>query len=218
MIVKICGLTLLEDALAAAELGANMLGFNFYPKSPRYISPTQCAKITSVLKARYPELKLVGVFVNSEVAEIRSILGTCILDLAQLSGDEPPAMLLSLGSRAFKALRPENSSSLAQSLGIYPLRRENPAFLIDAFRKGDFGGTGQTADWSLASQVARKHAILLAGGLTPENVASAIQQVHPWGVDVASGVEKAPAIKDLSKIRAFIQAVRQVPSESSPGK
>ena len=212
MIIKICGLTQLEESITTAELGADMLGFNFYSKSLRFISPAKCAKITKSLRSKFSKLLLVGVFVNAEVAEIRSILEECDLDLAQLSGDEPPAVLLALGGQAFKALRPENSVSLNQSLGIFPLRRSSPLFLIDSYRKDDFGGTGQRADWSMASQVASRYPIMLAGGLTPENVANAIRQVHPWGVDVASGVEKSPAVKDLGKIEAFIQNVRTAQS------
>ena len=218
MIVKICGMTSLEDSIAAVELGADLLGFNFYPKSPRFIEPVHCSGITNYLKKNYPDLVLVGVFVNAESEEIRSILDTCQLDLAQLSGDEPPTSLYALGKRCFKALRPATPASLRQSLGIYPQRQESPAFLIDAYRKGDFGGTGQTADWSMASQIALRHSILLAGGLTPDNVSAAIRQVHPWGVDVASGVETAPGIKDLDKIKAFIQTSRKSQFDLSAGK
>ncbi len=205
-IVKICGLTTPEDALAAVEAGADMLGFNFYPPSPRYVALEDCARIVSVLPKG---VTLVGVFVNAPVEQITEILDSCGLHLAQLSGDESPAILRALGGRAFKALRPANRAALEQALLEYSPRPQPPAYLIDAFVKNQYGGTGQAADWSLAHLVARRMPILLAGGLTPENVALAIQQVRPWGVDVASGIEAAPGRKDRQKMLTFIQAVRQ---------
>jgi phosphoribosylanthranilate isomerase len=208
MKVKICGLTTFEDALAACEAGADLLGFNFYPPSPRSIHPEICALITARLKPRFPQVSMVGVFVNAGSTEIHSILEVCHLDLAQLSGDEPPAVLLALGNRAFKALRPANPEQLASALGIFPLRKEAPCFLIDAYRKGEYGGTGLTADWSLAKELAARYPLLLAGGLTPENVSEAILQTNPWGVDVASGVESKPGVKDLEKVWKFIQAAK----------
>lgn len=208
-VVKICGLTTREDALAAIEAGADMLGFNFYPPSPRYIAPEDCARIVSALPK---SVTLVGVFVNAPVEQVAAILDFCGLHLAQLSGDEPPEILHALGERAFKALRPANRVALEKALLEYPPRPAPPAFLIDAFVKNQYGGTGQAADWSLARLVARSVPILLAGGLTPENVAAAIQQVRPWGVDVASGVEATPGRKDHQKMRAFLQAVRQTES------
>ncbi len=205
-IVKICGLTTPEDALAAVEAGADMLGFNFYPPSPRYLAPEDCARIVSVLPKG---VTLVGVFVNAPLEQITAILDSCGLHLAQLSGDESPAILRALGGRAFKALRPANQAALEQALLEYSPRPKPPAYLIDAFVKNQYGGTGQVADWSLARLVACRAPILLAGGLTPENVATAIQQVRPWGVDVASGIEAAPGRKDRQKMLTFIQAVRQ---------
>lgn len=208
MIVKICGLTSLEDAMAACELGADMLGFNFYPSSPRYLQPAACTEIAPQIRKRFPSVTLVGVFVNSGANEILDILGVCRLDIAQLSGDEPPAVQLALRQRSYKALRPTTQYALQAALGIYPLRSQPPAFLIDAFCKGEYGGTGASADWSLASDLAAKLPIFLAGGLSHENVQAAIAQVHPWGVDTASGVESKPGTKDKLKIEKFIQAAR----------
>jgi phosphoribosylanthranilate isomerase len=208
MKVKICGLTTLEDSLAAVEAGADLLGFNFYPPSPRYLLPKICAQITGALRARGCQAALVGVFVNAPAEHIRQILDECGLDAAQLSGDEPPQVLSELGVRAFKALRPASAAALAESLRIFPPPAGEPAWLVDAYRPGEYGGTGHAADWELASELAGQAPILLAGGLRPDNVALAVQAVRPWGVDTASGVESAPGLKDVEKMRAFIRAAR----------
>jgi len=206
MIVKFCGLTNLDDALAAVDLSADMLGFNFYPPSPRHIPPEKCAEIVSALRRRSPKTLMVGVFVNPDLEEVRATLDRCQLDLAQLCGDEPASMLISLGARAFKAVRPASQAALRAILGIFPLRVTPPAILIDAYRPGEYGGTGQTADWTLAAGIAARLTVLLAGGLTPVNVAQAVTQVRPWGVDVASGIESSPGVKDYQKMQAFISA------------
>ena len=206
-IVKICGIKTLKDALAAIEAGADYLGFNFYPKSVRFIEKSACAEITSVLKREHPQIKLVGVFVNSSVDEIKDILQTCHLDLAQLHGDETPETFAQLTPYAFRAFRgiPESNEGYE--------RNEAPAMLIDAAVKGVYGGSGVTADWAAAAELAKKYPLLLAGGLTPENVADAVRQVQPWGVDVASGVESAPGEKDAGKMSAFVKAVRVAESK-----
>lgn len=205
--IKICGIKTLTDALAAIDAGADYLGFNFYPKSPRFIEKQACAEITSVLKKEYSHIKLVGVFVNSSVEEVRNIMETCSLDLTQLHGDEAPEMLKALNGKAFKAFRgiPGSVDGLARS--------KPPAFLLDASVKGLYGGSGVTADWEGAAELAKKYPLLLAGGLTLENVAEAVSRVKPWGVDVASGVESAPGQKDPSRMRAFVQAVRDGESQ-----
>ena len=201
-IIKICGIKTLKDALAAIHAGADYLGFNFYSKSVRFIEKENCAKITSVLKKEYPNIKLIGVFVNSSVDEVKNILETCSLDLAQLHGDETPEMFAQLAARAFKAFR-----GIPEGIEGYE-RNKAPALLVDASVKGMYGGSGVTADWSAAAELAKSYPLLLAGGLTPENVAEAGRQVKPWGVDVASGVESAPGEKDASRMKAFVQAVR----------
>jgi len=201
--IKICGIKTIDDALAAIEAGADYLGFNFYPKSVRFIEKDACAEITSVLKNEYPHIELVGVFVNSSVEDVKDILEDCSLDLAQLHGDETAETLNELEGKAFKAFRgiPENINGFE--------RQDAPAFLVDASVKGLYGGTGVAADWNGAAELAKKYQLLLAGGLTPENVADAVRQVKPWGVDVASGVESAPGEKDAAKMKAFVQAVRE---------
>jgi phosphoribosylanthranilate isomerase len=207
--VKICGLTDLDDALAAAEAGAGLLGFNFYPRSPRYISPQACSRITGRLAARGLRVQAVGVFVNAGRAEIEAIAGDCGLDLLQLHGDESPELLVELGPRAFKAIRPASAADAEALLAHYGQRADRPALLIDAARPGAYGGTGATGDWRLAAAIAQARPVLLAGGLKPDNVAEAIAQVRPWGVDVASGVEDSPGRKDRRQVAAFIAAARQ---------
>jgi phosphoribosylanthranilate isomerase len=199
--IKICGIQTLKDALAAIEAGADYLGFNFYPKSVRLIEKETCAEITSVLKKGYPHIKLVGVFVNSPVEDVKDILETCLLDLAQLHGDETPEIFSQLSPCVFKAFR-----GIPSDVTGYE-RNDVPALLVDAAVKGMYGGSGVTTDWSAAAKLANRYPLLLAGGLTPENVADAVRQVNPWGVDVASGVEAAAGQKDPSKMKAFVQAV-----------
>ncbi|MBL8077912.1 MAG: phosphoribosylanthranilate isomerase [Anaerolineales bacterium] len=203
-IIKICGIKTLKDALAAIDAGADYLGFNFYPKSVRFIEKETCAEITSVLKREHPQIKLVGVFVNSTVDEMKNILETCLLDLVQLHGDETPEAFAQLAPRAFKAFR-----GIPSDITGYE-RNDVPAFLVDAAVKGVYGGSGVMADWSAAVELAKKYPLLLAGGLTPENVADAVRQVKPWGVDVASGVESNPGEKDAAKMSSFVKAVREV--------
>ncbi len=202
-IIKICGIKTLKDALTAIDAGADYLGFNFYPKTVRYIEPNICAEITSVLKKEHPNIKLVGVFVNSSVEEIKNIMQTCLLDLAQLHGDETPEMFAQLAPRVFKAFR-----GIPFDVTGYE-RNDVPALLVDAAVKDMYGGSGITADWSAAAELAKRYPLLLAGGLTPENVADAVRQVQPWGVDVASGVESTAGEKDAAKLSAFVKGVNQ---------
>ena len=206
--IKICGIKTVNDALAAMDAGADMLGFNFYPKSPRYIGVGQCRDIMSVMRG-YSHITYVGVFVDASVEEVRATIETCALSLAQLHGNETPEMVRALDGKAFKAFRgvSENLIGFARDVA--------PAFLVDASVKGAYGGTGVTADWASAAGLARQYPLLLAGGLTPENVAEAVRRVNPWGVDVASGVESSPGVKDASKMREFVQAARNLQSPVS---
>ena len=214
MIVKICGIKTFEIALAAIEAGADMLGFNFYPPSSRYITPEKCAEIVANLRLHVTTYKLqatsftsVGIFVNQPAGQVREIMEFCNLGLAQLAGDESPEDLAALDGKGFKAVRP---SALAEADDLLKQfgRQQAPALLVDAQVKGAYGGTGETGDWSLARHLAGQAPILLAGGLNPENVAAAVSAVKPWGVDVASGVESSPGVKDPAKISAFISAAR----------
>ena len=199
--IKICGIKTANDALAAMEAGADLIGFNFYPKSPRHIDVGICRDILAVMR-RFGHIIYVGVFVNASVQEIRGTIDTCGLALAQLHGDETPEMLNALGGRAFKAFRgiPSDVKGFTRS--------ESPALLVDAAVKGVYGGSGVIADWSAAADLAKSYPLLLAGGLNPENVADAVRQVNPWGVDVASGVELEPGKKDPSKMKAFVKVIR----------
>lgn len=193
--VKICGITRLEDALLAVRLGADALGFNFWPRSKRYLAPAAAAAIVARLP---PRLATFGVFVDPSRAELEEALAVSGVGVAQLHGDEPPALCLGLPVPVVKALRVKTAHDLA-GLASYEVR----AFLLDSASAG-YGGSGDAFDWSLATAVARELPVLLAGGLGPENVAEAVRTVRPLGVDVASGVESAPGIKDLERMTAFI--------------
>jgi phosphoribosylanthranilate isomerase len=211
MKVKICGITSLDDARAAIAAGADLLGFNFYPRSPRYIAPEKAREIAAQLRSNRPRPLLVGVFVNSPSEEVRSILEITQIDLAQLHGAEPVNVLEQLNGRGFKALRPTSErEAVIDAARFAPYGPHAPVMLIDAYRKDLYGGTGITADWTIAARLAQQYPILLAGGLTPENVAEAVRQVRPWGVDVASGVEVSPGKKDAAKMRAFVERCRGV--------
>jgi phosphoribosylanthranilate isomerase len=199
--IKICGIKNITDAMAAMEAGADLIGFNFYPKSPRYIDVGICRDIMFVMR-RYGHVQYTGVFVNAPVEQIVATMDTCGLALAQLHGDETLDMLDALEGKAFKAFRGDVEPQL--------IVKGAPAFLIDAAVKDSYGGTGMKADWSVAAELAKKYQFLLAGGLTPQNVADAVKQVKPWGVDVASGVESEPGKKDAAKMSAFVKAVREV--------
>jgi phosphoribosylanthranilate isomerase len=194
MMVKICGITNREDALAAAEGGASALGFNFYLRSPRYVTPEVAA---SIIQALPPDVWKVGVFVNAPAREIARIRAVARLDVAQLHGDEPPGSLPS-GVRVWKALRVDDSFDPAM---MDPYDAE--AFVLDA-PSGVYGGTGRTFDWSKATGAGRK--IILAGGLDAENVTAAIRLVRPWGVDACSRLETAPGRKDHAKLARFLKA------------
>lgn len=211
MKVKICGLTCLEDALVAVEAGADLLGFIFHPKSPRYIEPAAVTELLAQLRAQAqrPLPTTVGVFVNEPAEQIVAVLAQTGLDLAQLHGDEDPATVAALGGRAYKALRPaapDAATALAERYALLPAA-DAPGLMIDAYSPTAFGGTGFRADWALARDLAAcVPRLLLAGGLTPENVAAAVVAVAPWGVDVSTGVEAAPGRKDHAKVRAFVAA------------
>lgn len=205
--VKICGLTNLADAQFAADCGADFLGFVFYPPSPRYVSPEQVQEIVQSLIPETLKPRLVGVFVNQSADFIRRTLDECRLHLAQLHGDESAEFTAQFGGRAFKAVNPQSlaeAETAAEAFIIPP----DGFILLDAFHPTLRGGSGLTADWAVAAQIAVRRKILLAGGLTPENVAQAVQAVTPWAVDVSSGVEASKGRKDPEKVKAFIQAVQ----------
>ncbi len=200
--VKICGITSSEDALAAVAAGADALGFVFYAKSPRAVSPEQAAAIIHSLP---PFVTTVGLFVNAERARIESTVLGCGLDAIQLHGDESPQDCLYSGCRVIKALRIKDSASLERAADY-----EVSGLLFDAWSDRVYGGSGEVFDWHLLKDFASHHPVILAGGLNPENVADAIRQVRPYAVDVSSGVELSPGKKDLIKVAEFIRQVRSV--------
>lgn len=198
--VKVCGITRRADAEAAIEAGADMLGFNFYRPSPRYVEPSQVRGILSGLERA---VATAGVFVNETAEHIDEYMEACGAGLVQLHGDESPEFCASLGRPVIMAIRVGSESDLS---GIEDYKVW--AVLVDSRTEG-FGGSGKAPDWDLARKVREScDRVILAGGLTPDNVAEAIAAVEPWGVDVATGVESAPGIKDHEKIKLFIKAVR----------
>jgi len=199
--IKICGITHLDDALMAIEAGADALGFVFVPHTPRYLHPEQARSIIDQLP---PFITTVGLFVNAEQQGLEAIADGCRLNLIQLHGDEPPALCVALSRRVIKAFRVKDESSLSRLSGY-----RVSAYLLDTYVKGAMGGTGKSFDWNLALKAKSYGRIILAGGLTPDNVASAVLQVRPYGVDVSSGVEASPGRKDPAKVKAFIRAVRE---------
>jgi phosphoribosylanthranilate isomerase len=200
--VKVCGITSLGDALAAIDAGADMLGFNFYRRSPRYVAPEDARKVV----ARVPEVvTCVGVFVNEPAPEdVERIAREAGLTTVQLHGDESPEYCRSLRAlKVIKALRVGRDFD-AETVGEYG----TDSVLLDAYVKGERGGTGHTFDWSLAALArARVARLFLAGGLTPDNVAAAVAAVRPYAVDVCSGVETSPGRKSPELIRRFVEAV-----------
>lgn len=221
MNVKICGICTLDDALYAIDAGADMLGYNFYPPSKRYLTPQGCERIQAGLMNRGLSITTVGVFVNAFPRAVETTLDVCGLRLAQLHGDEPPEMLEELGERAFKAIRPRTFKESRTLAARYPARLAPPDFLIDAYHLDHYGGMGQTGDWEVAQALTDDHNFLLAGGLHPGNVGAAVRQIRPWGVDVASGVEDKPGKKDFTKMQQFVNRARaaagQVEEEDKEG-
>lgn len=198
--VKICGITNLEDARQAVAAGADALGFVFYPPSPRCLDPVVAHAIIAELP---PFVTCVGLFVNEQPERVLEIACSCGLDVIQLHGDETPRQCNYPPFRVVKALRvngqkPEGIDDYAVS-----------ALLLDALVPGEYGGTGQLGDWQLAARLAKERTVILAGGLTPENIATAVKTVRPYAVDVSSGVESRPGRKDPRKVAAFIRSAKE---------
>lgn len=199
--VKICGITRLEDALAAVDAGADALGFVFYPDSPRAISASTAADICKRLP---PFVCKVGLFVNSERDKIIEILEEVALDMLQFHGDESPDHCDSYSKPYIKAVRMHDNVNLVAEAKRF---KQASALLLDAFVKGIYGGTGRAFDWTEATRDIGKP-VILAGGLTADNVVTAIKQARPYAVDVSGGVESGKGIKDADKIVEFIREVR----------
>jgi len=205
--VKICGITCVEDGLAAAEAGADLLGFVFYPHSPRFIDPQRAARIISTVSRAGHATQFVGVFVDRPASYVQQIASLCGLDYVQLHGSEPPRVvdhLVRQGVFVIKAARIAGSESLRE------LRRYAPSlYLLDSYIPGSPGGSGKAFDWQVARKAKDIGPFLLAGGLTPDNVAAAVRTVQPWGVDVSTGVERSPRHKDHTQVRRFIARAKK---------
>jgi phosphoribosylanthranilate isomerase len=199
MFVKVCGITRLTDALQAVQAGATALGFVFWSHSPRYVTPERAAEIIGELPST---VVTVGVFVNEPVDSIRDVVAKSRITTVQLHGDEPPAYADAL---AWPIIRSVSVEEAGEACPAWPAET---VFLVDSVDPVRRGGTGGQVDWGRAASVARHWRILLAGGLTPENVAQAIATVRPYGVDVSSGVEQSPGVKDFDKVARFVANAR----------
>lgn len=200
LLIKICGLTNLADARLALECGADYLGFVLYAKSPRAIDAAALARLTADL----PEgVRTVGVFVNAPRDAVLAVARDCRLYAVQIHGDEAAADFRDMPLPVWRAVRLEAAAAIP-SPSAWPAER----YVLDSAPRGQYGGSGVAGDWSAAARFAADHPAMLAGGLTPENVAAAVRQVPALGVDVASGVEQRPGRKDPAKVRAFIENAR----------
>jgi phosphoribosylanthranilate isomerase len=198
--VKICGITSLEDALTAVEAGADALGFVFHDESPRHVTPDEVAGIIAGLP---PFVQTVGLFVNRPIEYVNETAARCRLDLVQLHGDEPPEFCDAVERRVIKAFRVKDITSLD------PIRHYRvAAHLLDAYSPMAYGGTGLTFNWDIAASAKEFGPLILAGGLTPDNVREAMEAVKPYAVDVSGGVESAPGRKDAAKVREFIRRAK----------
>ena len=204
--VKICGITRVEDALAAVHAGADAIGLVFYVPSPRYVTIEQAQKIVAVMP---PFVSVVALFVNALPAEIKTVLAQVRIDIVQFHGDESPAECEQIKLPYYKAIRVKADTNLLQYAVEF---KHAKALLLDTYTEAAFGGTGQVFDWRLVPKNLTKP-VILAGGLAPQNVSLAIQQVRPYAVDVSGGVESAKGIKDTAKVAAFMQAVNQSRSQ-----
>ncbi|MGB2691168.1 MAG: phosphoribosylanthranilate isomerase [Thermodesulfobacteriota bacterium] len=198
--IKICGITNMEDAQASADYGADALGFIFYKESKRYIDP-KVAK--SIIFSLPPFITTVGVFVNHDLDEISQIKETTGIQVAQLHGDETPEFASSLPINVIKVIRVKDKSDL-DKVAQYSAQ----AILFDTYSDTEYGGTGESFDWEILNDMSSTKRIILSGGLNPENVLEAVQIVRPYAVDVSSGVEVAPGKKNHTKIKKFIEAIK----------
>jgi phosphoribosylanthranilate isomerase len=210
--IKICGIKEEEHALAIAEAGADFIGLVF-AQSPRQITPARAEKIVTALKNSKATTQVVGVFVNTPILRVNKIADSCHLDWVQLNGDEPWGYCRNLVTPLIKVIRVSRHQKPEQvcadlSYGIKILGKQKHLFLLDSNAREKYGGTGRAFDWKLAQPVAEQFSTIIAGGLTPENVAEAIRTIKPWGVDVSTGVETR-GTKDMTKVIKFIEAVRK---------
>ena len=208
MEIKICGVTNMEDASCVATCGADAIGFIFYPKSPRYAEPE---RVKEIIEKIPKEITKVGVFVNHDVVEVKETIDFCGLDLVQLHGEESPAYCGQFPqSQVIKTLAPRTEDDLG-NVREYPVK----AILVDAHDPVRYGGTGEQSDWILAAKVKETSPLILAGGLTLDNIQEAVETVSPLAVDINSGTEIAPGKKDHQKIKAIIDLVHQLGGEDA---
>jgi len=209
--IKICGIRDKTHALAAVEAGADFIGLVFAP-SQRQVSPAKACEITSAVKKSSNATKVVGVFVNAPSSQVNELADFCALDWVQLSGDESWEYCREVVRPVIKAIRIDQQSPeelyAELSAGSKLLPAQEFITILDSRVEGKYGGTGESFDWKLVQQVTKRFPVIIAGGLDPENVARLIERVAPWGVDVSSGVETG-GVKDIAKIKAFIEAVRK---------
>ena len=201
MRVKICGITRIEDAVIATDLGAFALGFVFWPGSPRCLDEEAARAIVDSLPA---DVFKVGVFVNQPIEEVRRISAAAAVNVVQLHGDEPAEYVRDVDLPVFKSVAVHEGFAIEQ-LDAVP---QEVTVLLDAHDPVMRGGTGRTIDWSLAAAAAVRRPVILSGGLTPDNVGAAVDAVHPFAIDVSSGVEQSPGVKDAGRLRALFDAVR----------
>jgi len=200
--VKICGITNFEDAAAAMDMGADLLGFNFYPESPRYVTPTEAANIVNRLPGF---IDIAGVFVNASLEQIQETISECQLDWVQLHGDESPQFcraFLTLNVKTMKAIRVKDQSDIQQAENYF-----TDAILLDAFDPEKYGGTGLTFDWNIVGHINKR--VFLAGGINPDNAVTAIE-LGVYGIDVCSGVEAEPGKKDHKKMKKLFENIRHL--------
>jgi len=205
VLVKVCGITSLDDALAAADAGADALGFNFYQRSPRYVAPEIARTIVDRLRVEYPNLLNVGVFVNESLEAIKKIAAVAGVSALQLHGNETPEYCKALKGYHLIKVFSASDQFAPQTVLDYDVQ----AIMLDAVDKEAFGGTGKLSNWAVARATRELvPKLFLAGGLSPENVADAIKQVNPFAVDACSRLESAPGRKNHASVRAFVAAVR----------
>jgi phosphoribosylanthranilate isomerase len=200
--VKICGITNLDDALYAADCGADAVGFIFYPKSPRFV---EIAKAKDIISKLPPFITTVGVFVNQSINDVANIVSRCNINVVQLHGDETPEYCSKISVKKIKAIRIKDEDSI-KDITNYKV----DTFLLDTHSENSYGGTGKVFNWDLAIKAKGYGKIVLSGGLTPDNVKEAIEKVKPYGVDISSGVEERKGKKDREKVKEFIKRVRSL--------
>ncbi|MFA7159711.1 MAG: phosphoribosylanthranilate isomerase [Kiritimatiellia bacterium] len=207
--IKICGITNLDDARAAMDAGADYLGFVLYKKSPRAVLPENLRRMVNRLGGK---IRTVGVFVNEPASSVARIAADCGLDIVQLCGSEKPGSYRSVSAEIWRVIRLQDGRPQPD-----PAAWNAERYVLDSARAGLYGGTGMAMDWDAAAKISAQHKIMLAGGLTPDNVATAVRIVQPFGVDVSSGVESRPGKKDPDKIRFFIETAKHACYNESIG-